>query len=72
MSQWICVFDLCDGKSMKDYWADWNCETGEIVFGGYWTNVPSYISRTEPSEEEIWNYASQYDPETGEKLPEIP
>ena len=55
----VCVFDLCDGLHMKDYYADWCPETNTVTFGGGWFGIPEMIVDHPPSSEEVGDWARE-------------
>lgn len=62
----VCVYDLCDGRAMKDYWADYCPETKLTTFGGNgWFNIPQMYSEHEPTESEVSAWAHAHEVKNG-------
>lgn len=60
----VCVFDFCgytkQGHFPVSFWADYNTETKQTVFGGDWSDVPPMMTDDEPTEEAVAAWAAEF------------
>lgn len=55
---YIIVEDFFDGCDHANYQALWVPEDNTIVFGGMWECVPPMVVVNEPTQDEIWTWAT--------------
>jgi hypothetical protein len=58
----ICIEDFCgsDGVGDLEYWADWSPSTKLVYFGGNWVGVPLMKSETQPTPEQVTEWADKH------------
>lgn len=60
----VCIQDFCGsyepGHLPIQFWADYFPQRDVTVFGGYWHDVPDMPSETEPTEEQVQEWAETH------------
>jgi hypothetical protein len=58
----ICIQDFCGSTRgfHVEYWADYDPTTGLVEFGGDWSEIPPTVFNTQPTDEDISEFANSY------------